>query len=105
MTLLQLSDRCVAEYIDIFKKILGEGTAAYWCIFSVDFACNGKCSAQILCGPLYCPATGPMYCLATINPYTLRPLTGVHGDQMDEVLLYMAREDAKIARLHAKARL
>ena len=42
---------------------------------------------------------------AVINPYTLRPVMGLHGDQMDEVLLYMAGEDVKIAGLHAKARL
>ena len=24
----------------------------------------------------------PIYCPAAINPYTLRPLTGLHGDQM-----------------------
>ena len=40
-----------------------------------------------------------------LNPYTLRPLTGLYGDQMDEILLYMARDGAKIAGLHAKARL
>ena len=40
-----------------------------------------------------------------INPYTLRPLTGLHGDQMNGVLLYMAAEGAKIAGWYAKARL
>ena len=40
-----------------------------------------------------------------LNPYTVRPLTGLHGDQMDEILLYMAGDGAKIAGLHAKARL
>ena len=40
-----------------------------------------------------------------LNPYTLRPLTVLHGDQMDEILLYTAGDGAKIARLHAKARL
>ena len=40
-----------------------------------------------------------------LNPYTLRPLTGLHGYQMDEILLYMAGDGAKIAGLHAKARL
>ena len=38
-----------------------------------------------------------------VSPYTLRPLTGLHGDQMDEILLYMAGDGAKIAGIHAKA--
>ena len=46
-----------------------------------------------------------IFCTAVLNPYTLRPLTGLHGDQMDEILLYMAGDGAKIAGLHAKARL
>ena len=65
--------------------------------FFVDFACDGNSSAQIQSEPIYCPVV--------INPSTPRPLTGVHGDQMHEVLLYMVGEDAKIAGLHAKARL
>ena len=30
---------------------------------------------------------------------------GLHGDQMDEVSLYIAGEDAKIVGLHARTRL
>ena len=63
----------------------------------MQFACDGTCSAQISAEPIYCPAV--------INPYTLRPVIGLHGDQMDEVLLYRGEEDAKIATLHTKARL
>ena len=63
------------------RKNLGEGTAAFLLLFFVYFACDGSCSAQILSGPIYPPAV--------INSYTLRPLTGLHSDHMDEVLLYM----------------
>ena len=61
------------------------------------FAYNGSCSAHALSKPIYCPLV--------INPYTVSSLSGPHGHQIDEVLLYMAGEDAKPARLHAKARL
>ena len=61
----------------------------------MGLASDGSCTAQFL--------SEVIYCRAEINPYTLRPLTSLHGDQMHEVLLYMAGEDAKIARLHAKA--
>ena len=94
--LLHPSNGSVVEYIVIFEKHSGEGVAAFLVPFFMYFACDGGCSAQISCEPIYC--------LAVINPYTLRPLTGLHGDQIDEVLLYMAREDAK-ARLLKRHRL
>ena len=97
VTLLQLSDERVAEYLGIFEKNSGEGTTAFLVPFFVYFACGGRYSARIPCEPIYCPAV--------INPYTLRPMTGLHGDWMDDVLLYMASEDAKMAELHSKARL
>ena len=86
--LLQHSHGRVAKYIDTLEKNSGEGTAAAVMLFFVSFACDGSCSARVSCERVFCPAV--------INPYTLRPLTGLHSDQMDEVLLYMVGQDAKI---------
>ena len=97
VTLPRLSNGHVAQYIDIFKKYSGDGTATFLVPFFVHFACDGNCSAQVSSEPIYGPTM--------INPYTVRPMTGLNGDQMDKVLLYMARQDANIAGLHAKVRL
>ena len=97
VSLLQISGGRVAEFIDTFEKTAGEGIMSSENLFSSSFGVHGNCSAQIRCDP--------NFCTAGLNPYTLRPLTGLHGDQMDEILLYMAGDGAKIARLHAKARL
>ena len=78
-----------------FEKIAGEGIVSSEYLFLSSFGVHGNCSAQIRCDP--------NFCTAVLNPYTLRPLTGLHGDQMDEILLYMAGDGAKIAGLHAKA--
>ena len=85
------------EFIDTLEKATGEGTVSSEYLFSSSFGVHGNCSAQIRCDP--------HFCTAMLNPYTLWPLTGLHGDQMDEILLYMAGDGAKIAGLHAKARL
>ena len=61
------------------------------------FGVHGNCSAKIRCDPNFCTAVR--------YPYTLRPLTGLHGEQMDDILLYMAGDGARIAGLHAKATL
>ena len=97
VSLLQISGGRVAEFIDTFEKTAGEGIMSSEHLFSSSFGVHGNCSAQIRCDP--------NFCTAVLNPYTLRPLTGLHGDQMDEILLYMAGDGAKIAGLHAKARL
>ena len=82
VSLLQISGGRVAEFIDTFEKTAGEGTVSSEYLFSSSFGVHGNCSAQIRCDP--------NFCTAMLNPYTLRPLTGLHGDQMDEILLYMA---------------
>ena len=97
MSLLQICGGRVAEFIGSFEKASVEGIAAPELLFSSSFAVHGNCNAQIRCKPIFCTRV--------LNPYTLRRLTGLHGDHMDEILLYMAREEAKIAGLHAKARL
>ena len=97
VSLLQISGGRVAEFIDTFEKTAGEGIMSSEHLFSSSFGVYGNCSAQIRCDP--------NFCTAVLDPYTLRPLTGLHGDQMDEILLYMAGDGAKIAGLHAKARL
>ena len=48
VTMMQLSDGRVAEYINIFDKNLGEGTAAFPVHFLVEFAYDGSRGAQIL---------------------------------------------------------
>ena len=87
----------MAEFIDTVEKTAGEGIMSSEHLFSSSFGVHGNCSAQIRCDP--------NFCTAVLNPCTLRPLTGLHGDQVDEILLYMAGDGAKIAGLHAKARL
>ena len=97
MSLMQISGGCVTEFIDTFEKTAGEGIVSSEYLFWSSSGVHGSCSAQIRCDP--------NFCTAVLNPYTLRPLTGLHGDQMDEILLYMAGDGVKIAGLHAKARL
>ena len=87
----------LAEYIGIFSKNPEEGTTAFLVHCFVDFACDGNYGAQILFEPIHNPAA--------INPYTVRPLMGLHGNSRDEVPLYNAGEWAKIAMLHIKAKL
>ena len=87
----------MAEFIDTFEKTASEGIVSSEYLFLSSSGVHGNCSAQIRCDP--------NFCTAVLNPYTPRPLTGLHGDQMDEILLYMAGDGTKIARLHAKARL
>ena len=97
VSLPQISGGRVAEFIDTFEKTAGEGIMSSEYLFLSSFGVHGNCSAQI--------RWDPNFCTAVLNPYTLRPLTGLHGDQMDEILWYMAGVGAKIAGLHAMARL
>ena len=73
----------MAEFIDTFEKTAGEGTVSSEYLFSSSFGVPGNCSAQIRCDP--------NFCTAVLNPYTLRPLrplTGLHGDQMDQIAVH-----------------
>ena len=54
MTLLQLSDGHMAEYIYIFKRNPGDGTATLLMHFVVDFACDRNCRAKFSLKRIYC---------------------------------------------------
>ena len=63
----------------------------------VAFGGYTRCSPKI--------EANPIFCTILINPYMPRPLIGVHGDQMHEIVLYMAGKNAKISGLHGKGRM
>ena len=59
-----------------------------------DFHVNGSLCAQIL--------PKPLFSRLLINPYTRWPMAQLHRDQMDEIVLCVAREEVTVARMHAK---
>ena len=82
------------------RKTLGKVWMPHTCYNRLNiaaFCCYGSHISQI--------EAYPIFRTAFINLYTLRPLTALHGDQMDKILLYMAGEEATIRGLYAKARM
>ena len=94
-----MSNGAITALIDGFESTSKEGPSLY------SQACSSpllrlvgktpRCSAFLFLNPLF---------VAAVTPFAMRPLTGLHGNQIEEIVGYMTGSETKLSVLQSKGR-